>query len=241
MRMLKQLILRIKIRLRGKQFSEPYIFLLNVLGFTPKDFAPYMLALRHRSVNGESNERLEFLGDAVISSVVSDFLYRNFPKSTEGQLSTFRAKLVCRKRLNSVAQRVGLDRYLKKGAPLRKNASNAFGNALEAFVGAIYISDGYNKAYSFISHYMLGKSALSLCVSQKENDFKSKVLEWGQHMHRVVSFNQLSESYDSLSDSHTFIFEVCVDDVQVAQGAGKTKKEAQQQAAKMALRWIANS
>ena len=224
-----------KVRLGARRRTEPYLFLVNLLGYTPKWFTPYIKALRHKSVDGVGNERLEFLGDAVISLVVGDFLYQHFPQASEGQLTSYRSRLVCRGRLNKVAKQIGLHEHLDKTIPLRRNAENAYGNALEALVGAIYTADGYKRAQAFVSEYILDKNALRLCMPQKENDFKSKLLEWGQHQHKQVAFNPLGESYDSDNDQHTFIYEVRIGEQQIAQGAGRTKKAAQQQAAKAAL------
>ncbi len=230
-----------KVRLGARRRTEPYLFLVNLLGYTPKWFTPYIKALRHKSVDGVGNERLEFLGDAVISLVVGDFLYQHFPQAAEGQLSSYRARLVCRGRLNKIAKQLGIHEHLDKTISLRRNAENAYGNALEALVGAIYSADGYKRAQAFVSEHILDKNALRLCMPQKENNFKSKLLEWGQRQHKQILFNPLGESYNPENDQHTFVCEVRIDGKQVAQGAGRTKKAAQQQAAKAALNQLPDS
>ncbi len=230
-RLLKQ-IQSIRLRLSAKRHSEPYLFLINILGFKPKRIAPYLLALRHKSVDGKGNERLEFLGDAVISLVVGDFLYQHFPNASEGQLTSYRARLVCRGHLNEVARQIGLHQHLNKGITLHSNAEDVYGNSLEALVGAIYLVDGFQHAQSFINQHILGKQALQLCMPQRDSDFKSKLLEWGQQNHRTVTFDLLKEAYDADNDQHTFVYGVVINGQMVSQGAGHTKKEAQQQAAK---------
>lgn len=235
MPLLPRLIWNIKSRFGVKKDTEPYLFLFNILGYKPKRMAPYILALRHKSVDGKGNERLEFLGDAVISLVVGDFLFQHFRQSSEGQLTSFRARLVCRDRLNMVARQLGLHQHLDKSVPLGKNAEDVYGNSLEALVGAIYMVDGFDRAKAFIERYLLDKTAMRLCMPQQETDFKSKLLEWGQHQHQQVSFCQLNESYDAENDQHTFVYGVKVNEQVVAQGAGHTKKEAQQRAAKAAM------
>ncbi len=241
-RLLRQ-IQKKRLRLSAKQNTEPYLFLINLLGFKPKRIAPYLLALRHKSVDGKGNERLEFLGDAVISLVVGDFLYQQFPKASEGQLTSYRARLVCRERLNEVARHIKLHQHLNKGIPLHTNAEDVYGNSLEALVGAIYSADGFQQAKNFINQYILGKPALQLCMPNRDTDFKSKLLQWGQQHHQNVSFDLLKEAYDTTKDQHTFVYGVTINNQMVSQGVGHTKKEAQQHAAKsiMQNRQILNS
>lgn len=241
-RLLKH-IQTMRLRLSAKRHTEPYLFLINLLGYKPKRIAPYLLALRHKSVDGKGNERLEFLGDAVISLVVGDFLYQHFPKASEGQLTSYRARLVCRERLNEVARQIGLHQHLNKGVPLHTNAEDVYGNSLEALVGAVYSVEGFKHAQTFINQYILGKRALQLCMPNRDTDFKSKLLQWGQQHHQVVAFDLLKEAYDITNDQHTFVYGVIINNQMVSQGVGHTKKEAQQHAAKSLIqnRQVLNS
>lgn len=216
--------------------KEEPSFLTELLGYKPADESLYTLALTHRSKQGgESNERLEYLGDAVISLVVGEALYNLFPNENEGFLTRARSKAVCRDNLNAVAMRLHLNEHIIS-LNTYNNSHDVFGNAFEAMVGAIYLDAGYEEAKKFISRHLIGKDGVWLKkTATKEVDFKSRLLEWGQANKKQISFVELGDNYDSKNDLHNFVFSVQIDGVERAQGAGNTKLEAQQVAAKHCL------
>lgn len=224
-----------RLRLSSVEQREPCLFLSGLLGYTPADWTLYEQALTHRSASRSCNERLEFLGDAVIGLVVTDVLYRLYPEQREGILTRYRSHLVCRERLNCIAQRIGLDKYLQIGTPLKKNAEDVYGNALEALVGAVYRDCGYKRAEAFVLQYIIGKeNVLRHELEDKDTDYKSALLEWGQHHQKKVVFTMLKERYDVKSDMHMFVVQAEVDGMRV-QGGGYTKREAQHTAARKML------
>ncbi len=202
----------------------------------PKQLELYNLALTHRSASRGSNERLEFLGDAVLGVVIAQQLYEMYPRETEGKLTRMRAKIVCRENLNHIAHQIGLTHHLHLGQVLKSNAENVYGNALEALIGAIYLEAGQDKAEQFITKHIVGeKKAILRKLIQREVDFKSRLLEWGQAHRKTIEFVCVSDRYESVSDTHNFLYSVCVDGKEIAQAAGHTKLLAQQHAARKAL------
>ncbi len=223
---------------RRKERNQ-YIFWRNLLGYTPKRLELYKLALTHRSASRGSNERLEFLGDAVLGLVVAQQLYALYPNETEGKLTRMRAKIVCRENLNHIAHQIGLSEHLHLGQTLKSNAENVYGNALEALIGAIYLEAGQAQADAFIKKHIIGeKQAILRKLIEREVDFKSRLLEWGQAHHTAIEFRYLSDRYEAASDTHTFTYAVVIEDKEIAQAAGHTKLLAQQQAARKALQQL---
>lgn len=223
-----------KIRL-PKQDEESYLFYKQLLGYRPKDLTLYQQALSHRSRSKKSNERLEYLGDAVISLVVAQYLFEAYPKAQEGFLTRARAKLVCREHLNSIAKKQGLDKQLAVGSPQKQNSENIYGNAYEALTGAVYIDKGFEMAAQFVRRTLLNNSKSIRLLVEKEADFKSRLLEWGQTNHKTIEFALINDSYDAKLDQHSFLYEVNIDGRQVSQAAGHNKAQAQQAAAHRAL------
>lgn len=227
-----------KIGLKKESKQEDFSYLNNFLGFKPKNTKYYKLALANKSafVRDEkgaliNNERLEFLGDAVLSAVVSDVLYHHFPTKKEGFLSVLRSRIVQRKSLNKIGMQIGLPRITKL-AKLTKH-SNVFGNTLEALIGAIYLDKGYDCCLMFIKEKII-KSHIKLdSLASKEEDFKSRLMEWGQRNKAEVRFETVS-SIDS--NDKAFNIDVYVANIKVAFGRGYTKKDAQQNAAESALK-----
>ena len=147
-----------KIRLLSNARKEPYFLFYKVLGFYPDKIAYYQLAVRHKSVSiptdsghNLSNERLEFLGDAVLNSVVTDILYRRYEDEREGFLTNTRSKIVKRDSLNKLAVEIGLDKLVIVTKYVNTHTNNnIYGNALEALMGAIYLDYGYKQCKRFV-------------------------------------------------------------------------------------------
>ncbi len=220
------------LRFRRKEPS----FWKDLLGYQPKNLALYQLALTHKSATRGGNERLEFLGDAVLSLVIAEQLYVLFPAEQEGTLTRMRSKIVCRENMNHLALEMELHAYLRLGQTLKANAENVYGNALEALIGAIYLDAGQQQAKRFVLRYFVGENQQILYkLLTKESDFKSRLLEWGQAHHQSIEFVQCQDRYEPTADQHTFVYAVRVNGKEIAQAAGHTKLIAQQNSAKKAL------
>lgn len=169
-------------------------FFKNVLGFRPKNNELYELAFRHRSnskelLNGSkiNNERLEYLGDAVLSSVVADYLFHKYPLQEEGFLTEMRSKIVSRNNLNKVARKIGLSELLSfRGQQSMFKFIN--GDAFEALIGAIYLERGYEFTKKVVTNRIISVYMDIDTMASSDWNFKSKLIDWGQHNHRKVSF-----------------------------------------------------
>ena len=208
-------------------------FIKNVFGFRPKHIDIYKMALIHRSssvndgVAGRlNNERLEYLGDAVLDLVTADFLFRKFPLAPEGQLTEMRSKIVCRENLNALSRRIGLDKLVSIDAHVHAKSVN--GDAFEAVMGAIYLDLGYEKTKEiFIQRILMTQLDLETLLASEKN-FKSKVLAWTQKRHLSVSYLH-EEQGDKSKNLYKAILHV--DGQPVAEGLGYTVKQAEQAAA----------
>ena len=233
---LKNLIDRI--RLLFRKDKESYSLLYSLLGFWPHDIKPYKIALTHSScATGRRkltcNERLEFLGDAVLGSVAADYLYHRFGKEREGFLSKSRSRLVCRENLNDISVKIGLDKFVEFNDLGHQHNNYIFGNAFEALVGAIYLDRGYDYCRLFLFERVFAAIPDIDAVIVSDNNFKSRLIEWSQKEHRQVSFVLCSE--EQRPDGPYFISEVLVDGEMMGRGEGFSKRESQQRAAKEAL------
>ena len=237
--------------------KEPYSSLYKILGFYPDNIHLYEQAFLHKSSSVESgdgrwlnNERLEFLGDAVLEVVSSDFLYHKYPEKPEGELSKIRASLVCkregfltntrskivqRETMNRVAVELGLDKMVVYSAKLSSHNNHMYGNALEALIGAIYLDQGYEVCYNFIQNVLIKKYVNLETIARKEVNFKSSLIEWSQKNKLEISFD-LIESFTDNDGNPVFQTGVTLSDTQIGVGIGYSKKESQQSAAKMAIK-----
>ena len=218
--------------------------LRRIMGFYPRNIEIYREALMHRSLNHhrpqdqkKDNERLEYLGDAVIETVVSDILYHYFPKKKEGFLTSMRSKIVQRSSLNRLAKETGLVELVQSTHINRTHNSFISGNAFEAFVGAIYLDRGYSHCYRFFDKQLMGKYINLDKVSKEDDNHKSKLIEWSQKTQYKVDFELVGENTVG-TNSPTFRTRVCIEGLEFGIGFGYSKKESQQLAAKEALRHI---
>jgi len=234
-----------KIRLLSNYRKEPYLLFQKVLGFYPDRIEYYQLAVRHKSVSiltesGHhlSNERLEFLGDAVLNSVVTDILYHRYETQREGFLTNTRSKIVKRDSLNQLAIEIGLDKLVKVTKYVNAHTNNnIYGNALEAIMGAIYLDYGYKQCKKFVEERIL-KSFVDLdMIAENEVNFKSKLIEWCQKNRLEPEFILMNETLSS-SNKHIFESQLSINGKYVCESTGASKKESQQNASRIALEQI---
>ena len=214
--------------------KEEYALLLErIIGFYPHQISIYKQAFLHKSIIQntklqpfESNERLEFLGDAILDSVISNYLYHKFPIKDEGYLTKLRSRLVSRKTLNNLGVKIGLEELMQSN--LERASKSVYGDALEALIGAIYLDKGYSFAQRFVENKLLQNHIDIDNVIQTESDFKSRVLEWCQKEKKSFSF-KISES--EKENNRFYIAELIINDELKGKGEAYTKKQAEQLAA----------
>lgn len=216
----------------------------NLVGHKITDISIYETAFTHSSAgicdtqgNHISNERLEYLGDAIIEAVVSDVLYRDFKTDTEGTLTKLRAKIVQRDTLNEIAEKMGLEHILKINTHSEnKHNKDILGNALEALVGAIYLDLGYGMAHHFVCDKIVDSlDRQQLCSGDR--NYKSQLLEWGQKHKINITFDTNAQDR-RLDNQLTFYSKLYVEGRKESEAWGYTKKESQQQASKYFLEYI---
>ena len=233
-----------KIRLLFRKDRESYFCFYRILGFFPRDIKVYQQALLHKSISMRSekgrpinNERLEFLGDAILDAIVGDIVYRHFEGRREGFLTNTRSKIVQRETLNKLAVEIGLDKLVKYSTRSSSHNSYMYGNAFEAFIGAIYLDQGYDRCKQFMEEKIF-KNYIDLDkMSRKEVNFKSKLIEWSQKNKMEVSFELIEQFLDE-EYNPMFHTEVRIEGISAGTGTGYSKKESQQNAAQMALKEI---
>ena len=232
-----------KIRLLFIKDKEPYLCFYKILGFYPRNIELYKQALLHKSSSIKekgkllNNERLEFLGDAILDAVVADIVYKKFDGKKEGFLTNTRSKIVQRDTLNQVAVKIGLDKLIKFTTRQSSHNSYMCGNAFEALVGAIYLDKGYQACMDFMEKRIIEKYLNLDKVSRKEVNFKSKLIEWSQKNKFEIEFILTAQSVDN-DQNPTFETQVTVENIPAGIGSGYSKKESQQEAAHETLKKI---
>ncbi|MCI5662700.1 MAG: ribonuclease III [Mediterranea sp.] len=235
-----------KIRLLFRKDKESYFRIYQILGFFPHDIRFYQEALLHKSSTMRSekgrpinNERLEFLGDAILDAIVGDIVYRHFEGRREGFLTNTRSKIVQRETLNKLAVEIGLDKLVKYTSRSSSHNSYMYGNAFEAFIGAIYLDQGYERCKQFMEQKILKQYIDLDKMSRKEMNFKSKLIEWSQKNKMEVSFELIEQMLDR-DNNPIFRTEVRIEGLPAGSGTGYSKKESQQNASRIALKKIKN-
>jgi ribonuclease-3 len=211
--------------------------LRNILGYSPGDLQLYKTALSHRSIkegSDQNNERLEFLGDAVLSSAVADFLFKKYPYKGEGFLTEMRSKMVNRATLNDIALKMGLKKitFYNKGDNSLK-ISQIFGNTLEALLGAIYLDLGYNKTKRWINKNIIIPHLYMDDLEALEINHKNKLYGWANKNGKVLDFETLDERIEN--GRRLFTIGAVVDGETIAEGKAFNKKDASQIAAQVAV------
>ena len=209
----------------------------NTLGITPTKMAIYYTALSHRSVKDtpeENNERLEYLGDAVLSAIVADYLFKRYPYRGEGFLTEMRSKMVNRQQLNDIAVKMGLKKitlFNKFDNSLRN--SQIFGNTLEAIVGAIYLDKGYRKTHQWVLKQIVIPHMFVDDLELIDINLKNKLIGWASKNGKVLTFDLVEEKLES--GRRIFIINTVIDGEIITQGKGFNKKDASQVAAQAAI------
>ena len=221
--------------------KELYVFIHRITGFYPRDIKPYKLAMVHRSkpvklADGHwaNNERLEFLGDAVLDNVVADFLFSTFPNKHEGFLTSTRAKIVQRESLNRIGNSLHLDSHVHALTQSSSHNSYICGNALEALVGAVYLDQGYNRCRKFIIERLIKKHFNLNDLVSTEQNFKSRLIEWTQKYRISIEF-ELVDTYTDKDKNPVFRTAVILGGIYASDAVGYSKKESHQSASKKAL------
>ena len=230
-----------RIKLPFRKEKELYVSLYRIIGFYPHNIELYKTALLHKSIARRNekgkpvnNERLEFLGDAILDAVVGYIVFKHFPGKREGFLTNTRSKLVQRETLGRLAQEMGINELILSNSRGQSHNSYMGGNAFEALVGAIYLDRGYDACMRFMQNRILKQMINIDKVAYKEVNFKSKLLEWTQKNRVRMEFRLLNQEKDK-QGSPTFCYQVVIEGIEGCKGNGYSKKESQQMASKLTL------
>ncbi len=238
--------------LLNNRFNGTYILdkrefgsrLRKILGFRPGNLRLYEIAFIHRSASYTlpdgmkvNNERLEYLGDAILDAILSDFLFEKFPDGSEGFLTKIRSRIVNRDVLNQLAVSMGIDKFLVSNVSFSHPTKNLFGDAFEALIGSVFLDKGFKKTKKLFLKKVLNKYLDLNLIVRTDNDFKSLVFEWAQKNKANLIFTY-SEEYDSELKKPVFTTILTINRKVFGKGQGASKKEAEQDASTMAWKRI---
>ena len=211
--------------------------LRNVLGFTPKKLILYKTALSHRSVRegaDENNERLEFLGDAILSTIVAHYLFMRYPYKEEGFLTEMRSKMVNRNQLNDIAVKIGLKKItLFNRFDNSLKISQIFGNTLEALVGAVYLDKGYDQTQKWVAQQIIHPHLFMQDLENLDINQKNKLYGWANKNGKNLVFETLEERMEN--GRRLFTIAAKIDGEVIAEAKAFNKKDASQMAAQIAV------
>lgn len=236
--MLKILLNTIKLSPKRRKL---YLLMRKTIGFYPRNLELYEVSLIHKSalkkrVNGQiiNNERLEFLGDAMLGAIIAHELFHKYPDCDEGFLTKTRSKIVNRSFLNKTAHKIGINRLISSQSHLSIKKTNIPGDALEALIGAIFIDGGYDRCRRFILKKILTPFVDLNKISKNDDNYKSALIEWAQKYKRDIHF--ITDEIPSVLDGDPlFVSVVEIENIPTGRGQGSSKKESQQNAAMQAL------
>lgn len=237
-------MLRIFLRIYNKFFHPEKEFaekLRPLIGFTPARLSIFKLAFSHKSNPSDkayaiqNNERLEFLGDAVLGTIVAEYLFKKYPNANEGFLTKMRSKIVKRSTLNKIGDKMGLDVLLQEYSQTRLSRS-MLGNAVEALVGAVYLEKGYVKTTNFVVNKILRNYVDIHELESYDDNYKSQLLEWCQKNGQTVSYKLVARYKFEKRDR--FKVAVLVDGQKLATADDFNKKSAEQTASEKAMRQL---
>lgn len=211
-------------------------YIKNVFGFRVNNIALYKQAFIHRTAvkseeqERESNERLEYLGDAVLSAIIAEFLYKKYPVASEGFLTDMRSRLVSREQLNKLGRKIGLDKFIVKNESIHNLSASLYGNTFEALVGAIFIDKGYEKTRKALLNRILGNCIDLNVIEKEDNNYKGKILHYIQKYKLSVEYRTVKETKEETGRKEYLVY-LFIDGKFVAEGCDYTIKSAQQHAA----------
>lgn len=218
--------------------KELFQAIKNIFGFKVSNLHLYKLAFRHKSANQDvngvkiNNERLEYLGDAVLGSVIADYLFKKFPYKGEGFLTEMRSKIVCRANLNKLSRKMGLERLIESNMETRNSSKSMRGDAFEAFIGALYLDKGYEFSRKIIIKRIVNIHIDIDSLEFLDANFKSKLIEWAQKEKHDVEFRVIGEAGEN--NKRQYEVEVYVNDKGVSKGIDFSIKGAEKIAAEKA-------
>ena len=228
------------IRVFLSEDKQLFVALKNIFGYYPGNIFLYKLAFRHKSQaielnNGSrvSNERLEFLGDAILSAVVADHLFKMFPYKDEGFLTEMRSRIVSRAQLNKLSQKMGVDTLITASTENNNVYRSMKGDAFEALIGAIYLDKGYSFARQIIIEKIIKQHFDLQDLENNNTNYKSQIIEWSQREKRLVEFvivNEVGHGYNK-----QYVVDLLVDKISMGKGRDYSIKGAEQDAAMKAL------
>lgn len=228
---------------KGRKF---FFSIKSLTGCYPRSVSVYKMAFIHKSaqhkgISGEviSNERLEFLGDAILGAVIASELYQMYPEKDEGALTKMRARIVNRNLLNQVGSKLNLEQLIQSQAQLDLSQTHVVGDAVEALIGAVYIDQGFACARRFILNSIIEQHVNFSEIVLNDSNFKSMLIEWGHKYRQSIVF-KTEELATSGETPLVFLSKVYVNDELWGEGQGTSKKEAQQNSARIALERTVN-
>ncbi|WP_372776599.1 ribonuclease III [Mangrovibacterium sp.] len=220
------------------------MFLKSLFGVAPDHLDLYETALIHKSASKldsqkkpVNNERLEYLGDAILGAVIAEFLYNRFPNQDEGFLTQMRSKLVNRSFLTDLTNQIGLNHYIRSNTNNTAENSHIYGDAFEAIIGALYLDKGYATTKLFITKKLLANYVDLNEVQHTNTNFKSQLIEWSQKSKQEINF-ETTEHVTGDSRNPSFITVITTNDDAIGKGAGSSKKESQQNASRKAIEYL---
>lgn len=233
--------------LKNNQTQQIEDELRYMIGYKPKNIQLYFLALKHNSYgrnqatdnSHDNNERLEYLGDAVLGAIVAEFLFKKYPYKDEGFLTEIRSRIVKRESLNELGQKIGLDKLIRVDNTHRRNPGSfksANGNALEALLGAIYLDKGYPITRKFVLTKLIEAHIDMKSLVENDTNFKSQLIEWAQRQGKELNFEIIEEK--PMTGYKMFVAQVIIDNEILGTGTGHSKKKAEQEAAMEALKTV---
>lgn len=232
---------------KDKKEKELKAFIKQITGDEPKNLSVYFLALKHSSINKEkkdyithSNERLEYLGDAILGAIIAEYLFKKYPFKDEGFLTEIRSRIVNGESLGQLAKKIGLSKFIEYNARNRSSFSHKsmHGDAMEALVGAVYLDRGFKFCKKFVLEKLLEPYIDIDDIVSTDVNYKSKLIMWGQSKGKQVKY-EIVEEHDH-KHYKEFTAQITIDGETLAKGRGSSKKKAEQDAARRALEAIAN-
>lgn len=221
-----------------------YYFVREITGISPNNIEYYELAFVHKSASvyhgkgfSVNNERLEFLGDSILDAIIADYLFEKFSNENEGFLTNLRSRLVNRQSLNELAAKIGLDKHIKAHIDKSGLAPSVLGNALEAFIGAVFLDLGYVKTRKFIIYRLIEPHIDLKKLGETDTNFKGRVIDWAQKQKKEIEFI-CTEEVSATKSGKIFIAKLIVDGNEIGNGQAESKKEAEQRAAEFALQKV---